>query len=194
MFEQLELDHRRHDPRPDGGVPRRPGPAQGGPGRRGVPRRPRRDPGARRPCAPRKPRSSREQTTKTYVGPDRQRRLQPARWRSWCSAPRTRRSTAGRVRSVQTPGGCGALRLGAELIRAAAPGRVVHVSTPTWANHVPLLAGSGLQARALSVLRCRHRRGAVRRDDGALERLPPRAVVLLHASCHNPTGADLAAG
>src|SRR5580700_831862 len=37
-----------------------------------------------------------------------------------------------RVRTVQTPGGCGALRVGAELIRTAAPGVAVHISEPTW--------------------------------------------------------------
>jgi aspartate aminotransferase len=44
----------------------------------------------------------------------------------------------GRVRSLQTPGGCGALRVGAELIRAAAPSATVHLSDPTWGNHAPL--------------------------------------------------------
>ena len=53
--------------------------------------------------------------------------------------------TSGRVRSIQAPGGCGALRLGAELIRAASPDSVVHVSTPTWANHIPLMSGCGLK-------------------------------------------------
>ena len=66
------------------------------------------------------------------------------------SSPGARGS--GRVRSAQTPGGCGALRVGAELIRAAAPQATVHVSDPTWGNHVPLLGSSGLQARALSLL------------------------------------------
>src|SRR5262249_55518305 len=51
---------------------------------------------------------------------------------------------ADRVRSIQAPGGCGALRVGAELFRVAQPETVVHVSTPTWANHVPLLSGCGL--------------------------------------------------
>ena len=44
---------------------------------------------------------------------------------------------ADRVRSIQAPGGCGALRLGAEVFRSAQPDAVVYVSTPTWANHVP---------------------------------------------------------
>ncbi|HXS27485.1 MAG TPA: aminotransferase class I/II-fold pyridoxal phosphate-dependent enzyme, partial [Steroidobacteraceae bacterium] len=51
---------------------------------------------------------------------------------------------AGRVRTIQGVGGCGALRLGAELIRASSSQAVMHVSTPTWANHAPLLSGCGL--------------------------------------------------
>src|SRR5271170_1134755 len=47
-----------------------------------------------------------------------------------------------RARTVQTPGGCGALRLGAELIRSAAPAAAVHLSDPTWGNHAPLLGSS----------------------------------------------------
>ena len=95
------------------------------------------------------------------------------------------------MRSVQCPGGCGALRLGAELIRLAAPQAVVHVSTPTWANHVPLLSGSGLKLEPYPYFD--PATGGVQFEamTAALERLPPRAVVLLHASCHNPTGADL---
>jgi aspartate aminotransferase len=65
------------------------------------------------------------------------------------------------------------------------------VSTPTWANHVPLLSGSGLELARYPYF-----------DPGsggvnfaamleAINKLPARAVVLLHASCHNPTGADL---
>src|SRR6201996_4614395 len=50
-----------------------------------------------------------------------------------------------RVRTTQTPGGCGALRVGAELIRAADPSLSVHVSDPTWGNHMPLLGSSGLK-------------------------------------------------
>src|ERR1700726_2829363 len=50
-----------------------------------------------------------------------------------------------RARTVQAPGGCGALRVGAELIRAATPSATVHVSDPTWGNHEPLLGSSGLR-------------------------------------------------
>src|SRR5690625_4227540 len=52
--------------------------------------------------------------------------------------------TAARVHSIQTPGGCGALRVAAELIVRARPQARVWVSDPSWANHVPLLGGAGL--------------------------------------------------
>jgi len=98
---------------------------------------------------------------------------------------------ADRVRSIQAPGGCGALRLGAELLRSAQSDTVVHVSTPTWANHIPLLSGCGLELEHYPYYDAST--GGVKFDEmlGTLDRLPARSTVLLHASCHNPTGADL---
>jgi aspartate/tyrosine/aromatic aminotransferase len=97
---------------------------------------------------------------------------------------------AERVRSIQGPGGCGALRLGAELVRLAAPQATIHVSTPTWANHVPLMTGTGLKLGRYPYY---NSEGSVDFSAmcQALEALPAGDVVLLHASCHNPTGADL---
>jgi aspartate aminotransferase len=81
--------------------------------------------------------------------------------------------------------------LGAEVFRAAQPDTVVHVSTPTWANHVPLLSGCGLKLERYPYYDAAT--GGVKFDEmlGSLNRLPARSLVLLHASCHNPTGADL---
>jgi aspartate aminotransferase len=99
--------------------------------------------------------------------------------------------TAGRVRSAQTPGGCGALRVGAELIRVAAASTVVHLSDPTWGNHAPLLGSCGLKLERYPYYDAvAHRL----QFDSMLDRLEQaRAgdVVLVHASCHNPSGADL---
>jgi aspartate aminotransferase len=96
-----------------------------------------------------------------------------------------------RARTVQTPGGCGALRVGAELIRAAAPAVTVHVSDPTWGNHTPLLGSSGLRLERYPYYDAAAHR---LRFDAMLEHLDRAAegdVVLIHACCHNPTGADL---
>jgi aspartate aminotransferase len=130
------------------------------------------------------------QATKTYVGPAGNAGFNQLMERMVLGAEHPLLSS-GRVRSVQTPGGCGALRLGAELIRLASPDSVVHVSTPTWANHVPLLSGAGLKLESYPYYD--PATGGVQFGPmmAALERVPARAVVLLHASCHNPTGADL---
>ena len=131
------------------------------------------------------------QTSKTYVAPAGNAGFNQAMEQLVFGAghPVT---AAGRVRSIQGPGGCGALRLGAELVRIADARVTVHVSTPTWANHVPLLTGSGLQLARYPYYGAG---GAV--DFGAmcagLSKLPAGDVVVLHASCHNPTGADLSA-
>jgi aspartate aminotransferase len=98
---------------------------------------------------------------------------------------------ADRVRSIQAPGGCGSLRLGAELFRSAQPDTVVHVSTPTWANHVPLLSGCGLKLEKYPYYDPATGGVSFEAMLAALDRLPARSIVLLHASCHNPTGADL---
>src|ERR1700759_3650706 len=87
---------------------------------------------------------------------------------------------AGRVRTIESPGGCGALRLGAELIKAASPDSVVYVSSPTWANHIPLMSGCGLKLERYPYFDADT--GGVKFDAmmTALDRLPSRAVVLLH--------------
>jgi aspartate aminotransferase len=96
-----------------------------------------------------------------------------------------------RARTVQTPGGCGALRVGAELIRASAPAVTVHVSDPTWGNHTPLLGSSGLRLQRYpyydAATHCLRFPAMMEH----LERAAAGDVVLIHACCHNPTGADL---
>lgn len=98
---------------------------------------------------------------------------------------------AGRVSSVQAPGGCGALRIGAEIIHAARPGARVWVSDPTWPVHFPLLGSVGLQFETY-----RYYEPATHgvNFDAMVEDLKQAGkddVVLLHGCCHNPCGADL---
>jgi len=130
------------------------------------------------------------QTTKTYVGPAGNPGFNQEMARLTLGGEHPALA-AGRVRLIQSPGGCGALRLGAELIRYASPDSMVLLSTPTWVNHMPLLSGSGLPLERYPYYDAA--RGGVLFAEmlAAFERLPPRTVVLLHASCHNPTGADL---
>jgi aspartate aminotransferase len=96
-----------------------------------------------------------------------------------------------RTATIQTVGGCGALRMGAELIRASQPGASVHVSSPTWANHEPLLGTCGLTLERYPYYEPRARGVDFERMRDHFSRLPSGSVVLLHGCCHNPTGADL---
>ena len=96
-----------------------------------------------------------------------------------------------RIAGVQTPGGCGALRLGFELIATANPNARVLVGTPTWPNHPPIIRSVGLQMVEYPFY---DRASCSIRFDSmvaALKEARPGDVVLLHGCCHNPTGADL---
>ncbi len=97
----------------------------------------------------------------------------------------------GRVGSVQTPGGCGALRIGAELIYAASPGAKVWVSDPTWPVHIPLLGSVGLQFETYRYYNPVTHGVDFEAMVEDLKRAQAGDVVLLHGCCHNPCGADL---
>src|SRR6476659_10383977 len=49
-----------------------------------------------------------------------------------------------RILGLQTPGGCGALRLGFELVATVNRNAKVLVGTPTWPNHPPIIRAVGL--------------------------------------------------
>jgi aspartate aminotransferase len=97
----------------------------------------------------------------------------------------------GRVTSIQAPGGCGALRIGAEIAHAAAPDARVWVSDPTWPVHIPLIGSVGLE---FSQYRYYDASSHGVDFDGMVADLKQAKrgdLVLLHGCCHNPCGADL---
>lgn len=96
-----------------------------------------------------------------------------------------------RIAGLQTPGGCGALRLGFDLIQAANPSARVFVGAPTWPNHPAIIRGVGLEQ--VDYPYYERGQGAIRFDDmlAALRSARPGDVALLHGCCHNPTGAEL---
>lgn len=133
-----------------------------------------------------------EQATKTYVGPAGNLEFNE-RIARLAFGPLAE-SMRERIATIQTVGGCGALRLGAELVRAANPQAAIHVSGPTWANHEPLIGTVGLPLRRYPYYDPATRDVAFERMLDHLAGLPAGEVVLLHACCHNPTGADLDPG
>ncbi|WP_336957846.1 amino acid aminotransferase [Sphingobium aquiterrae] len=98
-----------------------------------------------------------------------------------------------RLSGVQTAGGTGALRLGAELVARANGDATIWVGAPTWPNHGPIFRAAGLRVRS-------HRfydpaRGAVDFDGMMVDlaEARPGDIILVHGCCHNPTGATLTA-
>ncbi|WP_434778083.1 aromatic amino acid transaminase [Neisseria sp. Ec49-e6-T10] len=96
-----------------------------------------------------------------------------------------------RVATVQTLGGSGALRVGADFLYRYFPSSQVWVSDPTWENHVAIFSGAGFKVNSYPYFD--DKTGGVN-FDGMLQTissLPAKSIILLHPCCHNPTGADL---
>ncbi|MEJ4045946.1 amino acid aminotransferase [Erwinia sp. SLM-02] len=98
---------------------------------------------------------------------------------------------AGRIATIQTLGGSGALKVGADFLKYYFPNSQVWVSDPTWENHIAIFAGAGFTVNTYPWYD--PATNGVK-FDALLEKLhalPAQSIVLLHPCCHNPTGADL---
>ncbi|WP_275555718.1 amino acid aminotransferase [Mixta sp. Marseille-Q2659] len=98
---------------------------------------------------------------------------------------------ANRIATIQTVGGSGALKVGADFLKRYFPQSQVWVSDPTWENHVAIFAGAGFEVHTYPWYDAQT--NGVKFDAflAKLASLPAQSVVLLHPCCHNPTGADL---
>jgi aromatic-amino-acid transaminase len=99
-----------------------------------------------------------------------------------------------RVATLQTVGGSGALKVGADFLKRYFPESQVWISDPSWENHRVVFEGAGLIVNTYPYYN--EHTGGLRFDEmlATIDRLPPRSIVLLHACCHNPTGVDLTTG
>lgn len=97
----------------------------------------------------------------------------------------------GRAVTIQTLGGSGALKVGADFIKKYFPESDIWVSQPTWDNHIAIFNGAGVQSNFYPYFDATTNGVNVPAMLEELNKLPAKAVVLLHPCCHNPTGADL---
>lgn len=97
---------------------------------------------------------------------------------------------AKRISTIQAPGGSGSLRVAAGLILRARPDATVWVSDPTWANHIPLLGGAGVNLKSYPYYDTSNHSLRIDQMLDALSEMPAGDLVLLHACCHNPSGVD----
>ncbi|MEO8488022.1 MAG: amino acid aminotransferase [Betaproteobacteria bacterium] len=97
---------------------------------------------------------------------------------------------SGRACTVQTLGGTGGLRIGADFLRRFAPGAQVWISDPSWENHRALFEAAGFTVNQYPYYHAATHGldfdGMIR----ALESAPEGHIVVLHTCCHNPTGVD----
>ena len=97
----------------------------------------------------------------------------------------------GRVVTAQALGGTGALRIGGDLIKRIVPGATVYISDPSWENHRALFEAAGFPVDTYPYYDPATRGANAEAMIAKLNTLPAGSVIVLHACCHNPTGADL---
>ncbi|MGJ5208592.1 amino acid aminotransferase [Bradyrhizobium sp. HKCCYLR20261] len=127
------------------------------------------------------------QSSKAYVAPEGDQAFLDLLW-SMVGGKASSVHAAG----VQTPGGSGALRLAADLIRQAGTGKI-WLGLPSWPNHAGIFEAAGLAIETYPYFDVTSQTLQLDRMLEALRRAAPGDAVLIHASCHNPTGAPLTA-
>ncbi|MBB3825323.1 amino acid aminotransferase [Xanthomonas arboricola] len=98
---------------------------------------------------------------------------------------------SGRVATSQTVGGSGALRVGADLLKKLLPTATIAISNPSWENHRAVFGAAGFEVVDYTYFDAASHGLNFDGMLADLAKLEPGTVVLLHACCHNPTGADL---
>lgn len=94
---------------------------------------------------------------------------------------------------LQTPGGTGALRLGAELLAKAGVRRIL-IGQPSWANHAPVFAAAGIVVVPHAMFDTATQTIDLPAIRAAIGQAEAGDAILLHGCCHNPMGIDPTAG
>jgi aspartate/tyrosine/aromatic aminotransferase len=98
---------------------------------------------------------------------------------------------ASRAVTVHAPGGTGALKVGADLLKRFKPQARVWVSSPTWANHNGIFGDAGFEIESYSYYNPESKGLDFDRMISDLGTVPAGDIVILHTCCHNPSGVDL---
>jgi aromatic-amino-acid transaminase len=98
---------------------------------------------------------------------------------------------AGRAITCECLGGTGALKVGADYLKRLLPDAKVYISDPSWENHRALFESAGFTVENYAYYDAATRGVNFAGMKAALAAMPAKSIVVLHACCHNPTGADL---
>jgi aromatic-amino-acid transaminase len=97
----------------------------------------------------------------------------------------------GKVVTAQALGGTGALKIGADYLKRLLPDTQVFISDPSWENHRALFEAAGFKVNNYPYYDAATHGVNFSGMLTALNSMPARTIVVLHACCHNPTGVDL---
>jgi aromatic-amino-acid transaminase len=97
----------------------------------------------------------------------------------------------GRVLTIEALGGTGGLKVGADYLRRLLPEATVYISDPSWENHRALFEFAGFRVDSYPYYDATTRGVDFAAMKAGLNALPAGSIIVLHACCHNPTGADL---
>lgn len=95
-----------------------------------------------------------------------------------------------RLRTAHTPGGTAALWIGANFLKSAFPNARIHVSDPTWGNHVKVFEQAGLEVATYPYYDAHARTLRFEEMLQTVEQIPAGEILFLQAATHNPTGLD----
>ncbi len=98
---------------------------------------------------------------------------------------------AGRVATVQALGGTGGLKVGADFLKRIKPNARVLISDPSWENHRALFTNAGFEVGTYAYYDAATRGVRFEAMLADLQAAPAGTIAVLHACCHNPTGADI---
>ena len=96
-----------------------------------------------------------------------------------------------RAATAQAPGGTGALRIAADFVKKVSPNVTVWIGEPTWPNHPSIFKAAGLQVKSYNYFDAASNGVDFPSMLQAISGANAGDVILLHGSCHNPTGIDL---
>ena len=97
----------------------------------------------------------------------------------------------GKVVTAQALGGTGALKVGADYLKRLLPGATVYISDPSWENHRAIFETAGFPVDSYPYYDAATRGVNFAAMKSCLNSLQGGSIIVLHACCHNPTGADL---
>lgn len=94
------------------------------------------------------------------------------------------------IYGAQSVGGTGALRVAADFLSKSI-GSSIYVSDPTWDNHFKVFHAASLCVEIYPYYDFKGHKVDFSKMLEFIKQIPQKSIVLLHACCHNPTGADL---